>query len=476
MLLTAEHYLPISQLFGRDEAIEALSAKPGVTSVVGPPGVGKSALAATLSHQVAGVFVPLQDATSLEGVLAATLRALSQRSIDDSPNVSIEAVVTWAQRLSPPVFVLDNVEHLIELDGFGDFVLQVAKAVPSVVLTSRRRPGLRGERVYEVRPMERETAVRLLQDRVERVRPEALREEGAAEAVQALIQHADGFPLLLELLAAQTRLRTLSQIANRVGQDGTSFFQRVLDSSWSSLSEGARRALMLLARFRDGVDVEALAEANEVLPECGISEAHLIEARDHSLVRVARGRLSVYRCIQDDVVLRERASGLSLDNDSVFVRMLSGWSFSKCHAFWAQGQAALEHALAREEGNLSSALELALSFGDDLSDDAAKLFVALAVVRRHTKNRLAYHQMVQRYAKVAARASAHIDLVRLARERRDDALPRDARGLGKEVQEPAVGLQRCRETSVRVGPCGTTGVVRLRNTFGAWETQREGCL
>nr|MDT0664427.1 AfsR/SARP family transcriptional regulator [Micromonospora sp. DSM 115978] len=139
--------------------------------------------------------------------------------------------------------VLDNCEHL--LDAAATVASAVLAGCPSVrlLVTSRERLGIDGERLLPVDPLPlppagaswpealRYPSVRLFADRAEAVRPGTTPTGHEADAVVEICRRLDGLPLALELAAARLRHRSAVEIAAR------------LDDRFRLLTGGSRTAL-----------------------------------------------------------------------------------------------------------------------------------------------------------------------------------------------------------------------------------------
>jgi predicted ATPase/DNA-binding SARP family transcriptional activator len=335
----------LSRFFGREaernELIRLLlppkewPASPGVpepacrlVTLTGPGGIGKTRLALEASRQICERlpvwcgFVGLAEVTAPSGVAGRIASALElPPSADTTP---LDQIIAFFQtrdslRERPALLILDNWEHLLseeqaeagEMDAVG-LVQTLLESTPSlsVLCTSRRRLGLRGERVVPIAPLTLPEAgeptdlaallelpsVRLYVDRAQTVRPDFALTPSNAAAIAALCRHLEGSPLALELAAAWVRTLPPRRMWERLtaGQDipvggyadlpaRHRSLAAALEWSWRLLPPAQQRLWVCLSVFRGGWTAEA-AEA-----VCAESDATSLLARltEASVVTVA---------------------------------------------------------------------------------------------------------------------------------------------------------------------------------------------
>ena len=256
----------MSRLFGRDPLLQEVRTvldDEGRVCLVGPPGVGKSALARALGI---AVWVDLEGVSQRHELIGRLARVL------DCPVESFEAV-QYALATTADV-VLDAVGDLDEV------LAELLEANPSTrwVLTSRRRPDLDAS-VVEVGPLPLEPAIALLKASVRSAR---IREQLDADGLEALVRAMDGLPLALELAAAQLRLYSPEDLANRPFLEGAGA-QALTDAIGELMDQVSPAALELLGRasvLPGTFDAAMLATTTT-----GSIELELLELLDHALIQ-----------------------------------------------------------------------------------------------------------------------------------------------------------------------------------------------
>jgi predicted ATPase len=216
--------LPASctKLFGRDREIseiEALLDRPGLVTLTGPGGVGKTQLAIKtgailLDRFPHGVWfvdlAPLSDACSVAVAFAAAF------SVTESLGQPLIDRLVEAVRDKTMLVIVDNCEHV--LTQVALHIDAIGRAGPDlrIIATSRQSLGIAGEQVYAVASLEIPDAVALFEERARSAMPAFdLTDENEA-IVASICQRLDGIPFAIELAAARLRVLSLQQLNDRL--------------------------------------------------------------------------------------------------------------------------------------------------------------------------------------------------------------------------------------------------------------------
>jgi predicted ATPase/DNA-binding SARP family transcriptional activator len=316
--------LRFSSFVGRDgeqRELAALLAEPGLVSVVGPGGVGKTRLVAETVRAAAGVaWVDAADVREEDLYEAVAVGVGARVTPNDDPLTVIAAAAARHR-----VVVLDNCEHVLgaaarvaeALSGprpaasgpaaSGSAVPGSAVAGPvvtSLVVTSQESLRVDGERVLWLGPLDATAARRLF---CERARAEE------SPLVGEIVERLDQLPLAIELAATQAaalgveelharlddRLDLLSR-GSRTGDARHRTLRAVVEWSFGLLEEAPALLLRRLAVFAGAFTVttaEAVA-ADERLPRSRVA-ALLAGLVDRSLVsRHGPGRFRLLETVR----------------------------------------------------------------------------------------------------------------------------------------------------------------------------------
>jgi non-specific serine/threonine protein kinase len=231
--------LPVSltPLVGRERELADLVAllrnlDVRLVTLTGPGGVGKTRLALQTAAELApafpdGVrFVPLAPITDVARVGQAIARVVE---VDDDGNEPLVArLARWAHD-KRMLLVLDNFEQVAEAAPIVAELLEAGSGL-RIVVTSRTRLRLSGEREFSVAPLTlpdprqpsslatlaASAAVRCFAEYARTVEPDFTLTAENAEAVAEICRRLDGLPLAIELLAARIRVLPPAALAARL--------------------------------------------------------------------------------------------------------------------------------------------------------------------------------------------------------------------------------------------------------------------
>jgi predicted ATPase len=264
-------------LVGRDreiaEVAESVASMP-LTTLTGPAGVGKTALAlAVVAESSArfpdGVFVVWLASLRSADLVASEVAA--QVGMQRSGGRSNEDALTQWLADRDVLVVLDNCEHVVA--AVADLVDGLLGRLPRlhVLATSREPLWVVDEVNYRLARLPEADAVRLFQERAGARAQASLDGDRARELVGEICRRVDGLPLAIELAAARVVGLDLQDISRHLDDlfdllpqaarraDGA---QRSLRATveWSDalLTENERLLLRRMAVFAGGFDLTAV--------------------------------------------------------------------------------------------------------------------------------------------------------------------------------------------------------------------------
>jgi predicted ATPase/DNA-binding SARP family transcriptional activator len=207
-----------AELVGRETEIAALAEllrNRRLVEIVGPGGVGKTAVAIATGRTLPGDvwLARLEAATTADDVLDTLIAALD---VTGGEPALLERLKGGAA-----VVILDNCEHVV--DAAAALAVRLLDAAPAlrILCTSQVPLDVEGEAIFPLAPLAPADAVELFMLRAAR--------GGKDHAVRDLCRSLDGLPLAIELAAARTRTLPIEEITRR------------LDDRFSVLSDPASR-------------------------------------------------------------------------------------------------------------------------------------------------------------------------------------------------------------------------------------------
>jgi predicted ATPase/DNA-binding SARP family transcriptional activator len=246
------------ELVGRDAELaelDRLLATRRLVEVLGPGGIGKTALAIAAGRRRPGSvwLARLEEATTADEVFDTVAAALNA--------TGGEAALLERLRASRTLLILDNCEHV--LDAAAELIQRLLDAVPGlrVLATSQAALEVDGEALLELAPLGLHAAVELFTRRAAR----------AGQDPTDVCRALDGLPLAIELAAARTRTLSVEEIARRLDDrfgvlsdpasrkpERRRALRAAIGWSYELLFPDDKRGLWALATFAGGASLPAV--------------------------------------------------------------------------------------------------------------------------------------------------------------------------------------------------------------------------
>jgi predicted ATPase/DNA-binding winged helix-turn-helix (wHTH) protein len=264
-------------LLARAREVQAIShdiADHPITTVVAPPGFGKTSLATLVAAELSskfqdGVcFVPLESIPEPRDQRAVN-RAIAAAFGESADHDTLPALIRLFAKKNL-LLVLDACETVLEFCEAVASALMLSCPGVKILATSRRAIGASGEKVWNLPPLDqpedgadwaalnRFLCVRLFARTAENSGRVLQRDPSTALCVTALCQLAEGVPLAIELAASMTPTNSLEEIIEafrddfRLGGSQEQKVHRRIARSHQLLSPPAKLLFRRLAVFSGG--------------------------------------------------------------------------------------------------------------------------------------------------------------------------------------------------------------------------------
>jgi len=324
----------VHPLRGRQALLHTLVervARPGLTTVWGTGGIGKSRLASEIAStrrrsRSLVAFVALQRGVSLTDLASWTLGAAEVPRGFETRAEPIERLRSWFQDAEAPLLVLDEAEHAPDVVRSLVASLGTPPRPVHVLVTSRVPLGVEHEELVELAALDDTASAELFRDAAPR---------GASiveDDLTAIVGQLGGLPLAIELAAARLELLPPRELARRLdrpmqllrlpeGAGRGETLWHSMDATWQVLDEPTRRLALHLALF----DGDIRRDAAEALapPDIDVAAA-LDRLAAHCLVRPVDGADA--ERLRRVPFLREFLAGrLEADDERAFFTAHAEW-------------------------------------------------------------------------------------------------------------------------------------------------------
>jgi len=440
--------MPPELMLGRatDSAeLDQLMQEHRLVTIVGPSGVGKTALAMAAAQKRRGAMrdgavwidvAAIHQATLVPRVLIQALRLPAGGNDDALPDLLAPL------RKMQMLVVFDNAEHLA--DAVAQLVHAMLKSAGGLrmLVTSQAALKLSSERTFRLEPLAvppadcslddacTHGAVALFVDQAQRVGRRFALDERNLAGVVALCRQLDGLPLAIKLAAARlpmfgieglrTRLADRFSLLRAQAPDLSQRHQTLLaalDWSHGLLPPEAQRVFRRLAVFAGGFSLElAVATVKDESQDDLAVEDMLELLANHSLVAVDAGAPPRYRMLdstREYARLELESSGESDATHRRHAQAMLALFRSASQDAWTHSDADFLGTYGQEIDNVRVALDWCLEhdgpLGLALLGEAGDLFHILILLRENRELHDAYEPWLTPATPAAVRARCHLE-------------------------------------------------------------------
>ncbi len=403
-------------------------------TIVGPAGIGKTALALELAHRTTehAVFVDLSHVERGDAVAAKIAAALGIEHVSPERTVAALRDRTRHEKL---LLLLDRCEHV--LSSAAQFVLSLNDIDGVRVLATSREPmHVEGERVYRLGPLAREDALAFFERYARETNRNIAFDRADREIAERLVARLDAVPLAIEVAARALRNYTLAELEANFehvnSRDNTNAVDAALASSYLLLSGEEKHVFARLSVFPQECSLEAARTI------CGDRGGEILRRlADKSLVAIDRdGRVRMLAATRAFAAARLRGLGeydeTARAHARFFINLLPDESLSASperldiiRAERTNFDAALSRAMAAEDYEIAGELvaRLNVTYLRQLDEDAVRRFIEMG---RRIGESATPRELRLRVLSVAAYAAYAIGDLPLMRRLADDLLSRAA--------------------------------------------------
>ena len=374
-------------LIGRERDIDTVSellACHQLVTVVGPPGVGSSQVAAAAAERVTGGRENALQYCDLAGVSPQRMRdaIATALGIGARSGLSVEQrIVEWMAE-HQVLLVVEHADHGIET--VARFVRSLAAGAPSstVLCTSHRPLGVKGECVYRLDPLDLEDAVSLFVERAAASGGSV----AASAALRQLCDRLDRIPLAIEVVAASAAAYGVEQLLDMLerrelpgsthGELAWQSIAEAIDLAIDSLTPDARSMLQASTVFVGPFDRSAFGAVCAPGVDAGEASRALADLVSRSLIHthVGSGQYVLLHFVADVARRRVDPDERRAVTDR-FIDVMIEMAEEASAGLRGADELQWDRRVARQFGNFRTAFSRCVSGGDP--QRAAALLVPL---------------------------------------------------------------------------------------------------
>ena len=362
-------------LVGRDRDVEAIAdllAAQRMVTVVGPPGVGASQVAAAALERVAGGREDVVQQCDLAGVSPQRMRdaIATTLGIGARPGMSVEQRIAEWVADHDVLLVVEHADHGIETVARVMNSLMRHAPRATVLCTSHRPLGVDGECVYRLGPLDLDDAVSLFVERAAAGGGAV----AATPALRSLCDRLDRMPLAIEVVAASASAYGVDQLLEMLERrelpgstngEAMQSVTSVIDLAIDSLAPDARSMLEAATVFGGPFERSTFAAVCAPGAEPGDANSALADLVSRSLIHAdgESGHYVLLHIVADVVRRRVDAAARRAATDR-FIDVMIETAEQAAAGLRGADELLWDRRLARQFGNFRMAFSRCVSSGD----------------------------------------------------------------------------------------------------------------
>jgi len=271
----------------KEKVQEALASRAHLVTIDGIAGIGKTALALEVAHELleeskgakeieeatcvlpfdAFIWTTAKDrALDLSDIIDTIARTLDYPGITQSPPERKQPSVIKLLQTYKCLLIIDSLDTITD-DAVADFLINLPEPTKALITNRYKLPKKLLEKAWRVSlgKMNRGEALALVLSEGKRLGLRAI-EQAKEESLVSLCEEVDGAPLAIKWAVGQLTQpdQSLNAVLESLQRAKADVFEELFARSWSLLSELGQRLLMVMSIFAPSASKAAIEAVSDV--------------------------------------------------------------------------------------------------------------------------------------------------------------------------------------------------------------------